>query len=103
MTDWETRFALQKDSYAPSHCFWIFRKFDQPIDQAQDPRGFFSDALTDQSAESLLEQLKATMKKIIPKDDVEVIKYLSLKLYNDKASPECVDYMRRWENVTKRV
>lgn len=94
---------MQKDSYAPSHCFWIFRKFDQPIDQAQDPRGFFSDALTDQSAESLLEQLKATMKKIIPKDDVEVIKYLSLKLYNDKASPECVDYFRRWENVTKRV
>ena len=50
-----------------------------------------------------MEQLKATMKKIIPKDDVEVIKYLSLKLYNDKASPECVDYFRRWENVTKRV
>ncbi len=43
------------------------------------------------------------MNKIIPKDDVEIIDCLSLKVYNDKASPECVDFLRRWEDVAKRV
>ena len=43
------------------------------------------------------------MKKIIPKDDIEIIDCPSLKVYNDKASSECVDYLRRWEDVAKRV
>ena len=76
------------------------KTLEDSSDQAQDPRGFFSDALTDQSAESLLEQLKVTMKNI---KDVEIIECPSLNVYNDKASPECVDYLRRWEDVAKRM